>query len=168
MYDTFAQASEVCSKEKLDITKEREAARADDIVSPDMPDLTHLLPHQVQIMWGNALYDQSQLWAGLELDGWKDMVREAQRRFTEATCNEKDVMQALRNHLKAGELDLPEPVVEAAKDEAKAKVPEPTGEPEEAKAAAAAAAATAEAEAAKKPAKGLPSLAARKAKNGGK
>ena len=69
----------------------------------------------MQIIWGNALYDQSQIWAGVGLDGWKDMVADAKARFLSATCKESDINDALRNHIKAEDLDVPpEPEAEGA------------------------------------------------------
>lgn len=107
VYAQFKAAEQVAAGEKTDKTKEREAARAEYVVSPPYTDETHLLPNQVKIIWGNALYDQSQIWAGVGLPGWKDMVEDAKARFLSATCKERDVMEALRNHINASELDLP-------------------------------------------------------------
>lgn len=107
VYAQFKAAEQVAAGEKTDKTKEREAARAEYVVSPPFTDETHLLPNQVKIIWGNALYDQSQIWAGVGLSGWKEMVEDAKARFLSATCKEKDVLEALRNHINAGDLDLP-------------------------------------------------------------
>lgn len=115
VYSQFKAAEQVAVGEKTAKTQEREAARADYVVSQPFTDETHLLPNQVKIIWGNALYDQSQIWAGVGLQGWKEMVEDAKARFLSATCKEKDVLEALRNHIKADELELPpEPKPEEA------------------------------------------------------
>jgi hypothetical protein len=107
VYEQFKLAEQAAGGEKSEKTKEREASRAEYVVSPPYPDETHLMKNQVKIIWGNALYDQSQIWAGVGLDGWKGMVEDAKKRFLDATCKERDVLEALRNHIKAEELDLP-------------------------------------------------------------
>lgn len=61
VYEMFKKAEVAASGDKSDKTKEREAARADLAVSTPYPDDTHLLKNQVKIIWGNALYDQSQV-----------------------------------------------------------------------------------------------------------
>lgn len=145
VFAQFKAAEAVAEGEKTEKTKEREAARTDAVVSPPFTDETHLLPNQVKIIWGNALYDQSQIWAGVGLAGWKEMVEDAKSRFLSATCKEKDVLEALRNHINASELDLP----------AEEKVEEkevPAAKPAEGEAAAAKEAAP----------KGLPALKGKK------
>ena len=122
VYDYFKQAQEAARGEKGAKTAEREASRAALIVSPPNPDETHLLQNQVQIIWGNALYDQSQIWAGVGMDGWKAMVDDAKQRFLGASCKEADVNDALRNHIQADELDLP--LEEKPQPPAPAPVPE--------------------------------------------
>jgi hypothetical protein len=107
VYKYFDKAQQAASGEKTDKTKKREESRTDSIVSSPRPDETHLIQNQVQIIWGNALYDQSQIWAGVGLDGWKAMVEDARSRFLRADCKESDVLDALRNHICADELDLP-------------------------------------------------------------
>jgi hypothetical protein len=94
-----------------------------------------------------------QMWAGVGLDGWEDMVWDAKARFLSATCKEKDVLEALRNHICSSDLHLPieeKPVV--------------TGGPLlDAEAVVAAAGKPSE----KQVAKGLPALAGKKKKKGG-
>eukprot|EP00892_Ulva_mutabilis_P001101 jgi/Ulvmu1/10992/UM007_0172.1 len=150
VYAQFKAAESAAAGEKTEKTQEREAQRADYVVSQPFTDETHLLPNQVKIIWGNALYDQSQIWAGVGLPGWQEMVEDAKARFLSATCKEKDVLDALRNHIRADELDLP-----------------PEEKPEEKPAEKVAPAAPAEAEAGAKQAgvKGLPSLKGKKKRN---
>lgn len=107
MYEQFGKAQKAAAGTKSPKTHEREESRADLVVSPPNQDETHLMNNQVQIIWGNALYDQSQIWAGVGLDGWKDMVDDAKARFIGATCKESDVNDALRNHIQSEDLDLP-------------------------------------------------------------
>jgi uncharacterized protein GlcG (DUF336 family) len=107
VYEQFGKAQKAAMGTKSAKTQEREASRADLVVSPPNQDETHLMSNQVQIIWGNALYDQSQIWAGVGLDGWKDMVDDAKARFIGATCKESDVNDALRNHIQSEDLDLP-------------------------------------------------------------
>jgi hypothetical protein len=61
VYDMFKKAETAAAGNKAEKTKEREASRADLVVSQPYPDETHLLKNQVKIIWGNALYDQSQV-----------------------------------------------------------------------------------------------------------
>jgi hypothetical protein len=61
VYEMFKQAEAAAAGSKSELTKEREASRADLVVSQPYPDETHLLKNQVKIIWGNALYDQSQV-----------------------------------------------------------------------------------------------------------
>eukprot|EP00210_Caulerpa_lentillifera_P005134 g4906.t1 len=73
----------------------------------DEPGLkTHAL-----VMWGNIIFEQSQILAATEGD-WKSSLDEAIGKFREAGCNEKDINQALRTHFKAAELDIPDPFEE--------------------------------------------------------
>jgi hypothetical protein len=92
------------------------------------------------------------MWAGVGLDGWEEMVWDAKARFLSATCKEKDVLEALRNHIRSSDLDLPideKPVV--------------TGGP---LLDAAAVVAAAEKPSEKQVAKGLPALGGKKKKKG--
>jgi hypothetical protein len=107
VYEYFDKAQQASSGDKAEKTKEREEQRAEAIVSSPRSDETHLIQNQVQIIWGNALYDQSQIWAGVGLDGWKAMVEDARSRFLRAACKDSDVLDALRNHICGDELDLP-------------------------------------------------------------
>jgi hypothetical protein len=120
VYEMFRRAEAAAAGEKSEKTKEREASRAEYVVSQPYPDETHLMKNQVKIIWGNALYDQSQIWAGLGLAGWKEMVTDARAHFLDATCKERDVLEALRNHIRSDELDLPEEEKPAAAPAAEA------------------------------------------------
>ena len=124
VYEYFAKAEKAAEGQKEARTQEREDSRADVVVSPPFNDQTHLIENQVQIIWGNALYDQSQIWAGVGLDGWKQMVDDAKKRFISATCKESDVIDALRNHIGAEGLDLPPEEKADEKDKVPEKVPE--------------------------------------------
>eukprot|EP00803_Ostreobium_quekettii_P008486 evm.model.scf_2126.1 EVM.evm.TU.scf_2126.1 scf_2126:13698-15628(-) len=101
----------------------------------DEPGLqTHAL-----VMWANVQFEYSQI---LAVSGgeWRPILDEAVVKFRKAGCNEKDVIQALRSHIKAEELDIPE---------------DPPEEPKDAAAASAESA---------PPVKGLPSLGSKPAK----
>ena len=96
------------------------------------------------------------MWAGVGLDGWEEMVWSAKARFLSATCKEKDVLEALRNHIRSSDLDLPieeKPVVTGG-----------TGPLLDAAAVVAAAEKPSEK---KGGAKGLPALGGKKKKKGG-
>eukprot|EP00198_Chlamydomonas_reinhardtii_P013175 XP_001702512.1 predicted protein [Chlamydomonas reinhardtii] len=108
---------------------------------------------QALVLKGNFMYEWSQMLAavGRPEAEWRAELEAAQALFREAGCPEKDIRNALRNHLKAPELNIPAEEEEPAKEEAKP--------------AAAAAAAKEEPAAEEKPkAKGLPSLEVKKAK----
>lgn len=84
----------------------------------DEPGLhTHAL-----VMWGNVMFEQSQILAVTDGD-WKKMLEEAIGKFKEAGCAEKDITQALRTHIMADELDLPP--VETPEDPPEEKTQEP-------------------------------------------
>lgn len=66
----------------------------------------------VVVMWGNALYEASQMRAAVGANDWRPLLDAAAQKFRDAGCPEADVVAALRAHVKAGELDLP-PIEEA-------------------------------------------------------
>lgn len=76
---------------------------------------------QALVMWGNVLYEQSQVRAAVGKE-WKALVDEAVEKFNEAGCQKADIRTALLNHLKTSEIDIPPlPEAEAGKPaEAKA------------------------------------------------
>ena len=61
------------------------------------------------VMWGNALYEQSQMRAatGAKEEEWRGPLDAATAKFRDAGCPEADVITALRAHVKAAALDLP-------------------------------------------------------------
>eukprot|EP01024_Parvocaulis_polyphysoides_P050282 TRINITY_DN48970_c0_g1_i1.p4 TRINITY_DN48970_c0_g1~~TRINITY_DN48970_c0_g1_i1.p4 ORF type:complete len:103 (-),score=24.99 TRINITY_DN48970_c0_g1_i1:225-533(-) len=91
------------------------------------------LRNQLLVMWGNMLYEQSQLWAAIGRE-WQPMLDDATAKFKQAGCAIKDIRQALKNHFKGDEVELP-PLPES---------PEPEGDENE--------------EEATDPVKGLPAL----------
>ncbi|KAG2446112.1 hypothetical protein HXX76_000711 [Chlamydomonas incerta] len=104
---------------------------------------------QALVLKGNFMYEWSQMLAavGRAEAEWRGELDAAQALFREAGCPEKDIRTALRNHLKAPELNIP------------AEEEEPAAKEEPAKAAAK------EEPVEEKPkAKGLPSLEVKKAK----
>jgi len=66
----------------------------------------------IMVMWGNALYEASQLFACVNLGNekqWRPLLDSAVSKFRDAGCPEVDIQAALRAHLAAEKLDL-EPV----------------------------------------------------------
>mmetsp|Transcript_5803 Transcript_5803/g.16302 ORF Transcript_5803/g.16302 Transcript_5803/m.16302 type:complete len:613 (-) Transcript_5803:272-2110(-) len=61
---------------------------------------------QALVMWGNVLYEQSQVRATVGKE-WKPLLDEAVRKFNEAGCQKADIRTALLNHLKKDEIDIP-------------------------------------------------------------
>jgi len=57
-------------------------------------------------MWGNMLYEQSQLWGAIGRE-WKPLLDDATVKFKQAGCAIKDIRQALQNHFKGDEVELP-------------------------------------------------------------
>uniref|UniRef100_A0A7S0V5M7 PB1 domain-containing protein n=1 Tax=Polytomella parva TaxID=51329 RepID=A0A7S0V5M7_9CHLO len=126
------------------------------------------LSRQAQVVKGNFLFEWSQMQAAVNDDTWKASLDQSMTLFRAAKCPVRDLRTALRNHLKASEIELGP---EEAEDERK--------EAEEKKAAAAAVAQVEEerkkkeeeGEAEKKKeegVKGLPSLGKGKGKGKGK
>ncbi|KAG2497984.1 hypothetical protein HYH03_004243 [Edaphochlamys debaryana] len=101
---------------------------------------------QALVLKGNFIYEWSQMLAAVGQD-WRPQLDAGVALFREAGCPEKDIRVALRNHLKAPELDIPAEEAEAA-----AAAPAPAKEEPK------------PAEEEKPKAKGLPSLEVKKAK----
>ena len=59
------------------------------------------------VMWGNLLYEASQMYAVGGAADWKDSLDAAVEKFRAAGCPEPDIQAALRNHTEAEKLDLP-------------------------------------------------------------
>lgn len=59
------------------------------------------------VMWGNLLYEASQMYAAGGAQDWKDSLDAAVEKFRAAGCPEPDIQAALRNHTEAEKLDLP-------------------------------------------------------------
>ena len=59
------------------------------------------------VMWGNLLYEASQMYAAGGNKEWKDTLDAAVEKFRAAGCPEADIQAALRNHTEADQLDLP-------------------------------------------------------------
>lgn len=66
------------------------------------------------VMWGNLLYEASQMYAAGGNKEWKDTLDAAVEKFRAAGCPEPDIQAALRNHTEADQLDLPPVKVGAA------------------------------------------------------
>ena len=90
----------------------------------------------IMVMWGNALYEASQMHAAVNLaneKAWRPLLDSAVAKFRDAGCPEADITAALRAHLAAEKLDLPP--VEGSEEEKKGE--EGEGEKKEGEAAAA-------------------------------
>ena len=108
-------------------------------------------PSHMQIMWGNALYEWSQVLAAINKTEWRSILDSATDKFRAAGAAEADIRAALKNHTKVADLNLgpdPEPEVPAAPAPAAAAEAEPAKVAVDAKAAP--------------EAKGLPSLEVKK------
>eukprot|EP00191_Tetraselmis_sp_GSL018_P019770 CAMPEP_0177592292 /NCGR_PEP_ID=MMETSP0419_2-20121207/8478_1 /TAXON_ID=582737 /ORGANISM="Tetraselmis sp., Strain GSL018" /LENGTH=632 /DNA_ID=CAMNT_0019083141 /DNA_START=169 /DNA_END=2066 /DNA_ORIENTATION=- len=74
---------------------------------------------QALVMWGNVLYEQSQVRAAVGGKNWKELIDEAVAKFNEAGCQQSDIRTALLNHLKKDEIEIPpEPEPEPEKERA--------------------------------------------------
>ena len=65
-----------------------------------------------QVMWGNLLYELSQMRAAVG-EEWRPLLDEATGKFRAAGCPEGDIRQALSQHTMKEDIDLgpePEPV----------------------------------------------------------
>ena len=60
-----------------------------------------------QVMWGNLLYEASQIYAAARRPDWRETLDLAVERFRSAGCPEPDIRAALCNHTQAEQLDLP-------------------------------------------------------------
>ena len=59
------------------------------------------------VMWGNLLYEASQMYAAAGRDDWKVTLDQAVENFRAAGCPENDIRAALGNHTQVEHLDLP-------------------------------------------------------------
>lgn len=66
------------------------------------------------VLWGNLLYEISQVRAAVGIQ-WKPLLDDAVGKFREAGCSEADIRQALLNHSKKDEIEIP-PEPEAPKE----------------------------------------------------
>jgi ribosome recycling factor len=77
---------------------------------------------QTLIIWGNMLYEHSQLLAAAKLPGVKELAKQAEQKFKDAGCAAGDIRNALMNHIAKEEIEIPpEPEKPAGKDDAPAK-----------------------------------------------
>ena len=60
----------------------------------------------VTVMWGNLLYEASQMRAAVGHE-WRPALDEAVAKFRAAGCPELDIRQALANHTQAAHIELP-------------------------------------------------------------
>ena len=60
-----------------------------------------------QVMWGNLLYEASQIYAAAGREDWRATLDSAVEKFRAAGCPEADIRAALGNHTQAERLDLP-------------------------------------------------------------
>ena len=67
------------------------------------------------VLWGNLLYEISQVRAAVGIQ-WKPLLDDAVAKFRDAGCSEADIRQALLNHSKKDEIEIP-PEPEAPKAE---------------------------------------------------
>lgn len=58
-------------------------------------------------MWGNLLYEASQIFAAAGRPDWRDALDSAVEKFRAAGCPEPDIRAALGNHTQVAHLDLP-------------------------------------------------------------
>ncbi|EIE21525.1 hypothetical protein COCSUDRAFT_66932 [Coccomyxa subellipsoidea C-169] len=80
------------------------------------------------VMWGNLLYEASQMYAAAGRADWKATLDQAVDNFRAAGCPENDIRAALGNHTQVEHLDLP-PIKEPEK--AKPAAEEANGKAEE-------------------------------------
>lgn len=59
------------------------------------------------VMWGNLLYEASQMYAAAGREDWKATLDQAVENFRAAGCPENDIRTALGNHTQVEHLDLP-------------------------------------------------------------
>ena len=75
----------------------------------------------IMVMWGNALYEASQMHASVSLQNeksWRPLLDSAVSKFRDAGCPESDIAAALGAHLAAEKLDVP-PLEGEGKEERK-------------------------------------------------
>eukprot|EP01026_Neomeris_dumetosa_P075524 TRINITY_DN7992_c0_g1_i1.p1 TRINITY_DN7992_c0_g1~~TRINITY_DN7992_c0_g1_i1.p1 ORF type:complete len:638 (-),score=123.75 TRINITY_DN7992_c0_g1_i1:253-2166(-) len=111
--DHFATATEYFQKalellpSEADVNKENLNQEGEGIEQEKKKELEDMSLHnQLLVMWGNMLYEQSQLRAAIELD-WREKLESATEKFRIAGCAVKDIRQALANHVKGEEIELP-------------------------------------------------------------
>ncbi|KAL3157883.1 hypothetical protein ABBQ32_012294 [Trebouxia sp. C0010 RCD-2024] len=86
---------------------------------PPAPDEDINFYAQSLVLIGNLLYEQSQITAAVDQDGWKDMVTKAAKLFKQAGCVSGDIKAALTSHIKHEEIDIPQDAEEPKKEAVK-------------------------------------------------
>ena len=62
---------------------------------------------QTLIIWGNMLYEHSQLLAAAKLPGVKELAKQAEQKFRDAGCAAGDIRNALMNHIAKEDIEIP-------------------------------------------------------------
>lgn len=95
-----------------------------------------LVRSQVLVMWGNVLYEQSQVRFNQKKE-WQKLLDEAVEKFREAKCSEEDIAGALASHVakegekKAEDKDKTEPAAAGKEEKAETKKDAQAGEAKE-------------------------------------
>ena len=102
----------------LAITKYQEAMEMlppaeRDVVLTEKSEESNGVKAQILILWGNVLYEQSQVKHSRSVKNWKDDAVAAIAKFNEAGCAKGDITRALMNH-SSGEWESEEAAAKAA------------------------------------------------------
>jgi len=93
-------------KDSLGLLKEGGEKEKEEGAAPGAEDQANVKA-QAKVMWGNALYELSQVFAQGDKD-WKPVLTEAIDKFKEAKCQKEEVTNALKMHCKADEINKDE------------------------------------------------------------
>jgi hypothetical protein len=69
---------------------------------PSLPQQDMTISGHAQVMWGNNLYEWSQMLAAVGKTEWRTVLDEGVELFKKAGCSETDIRGALKNHSQVG------------------------------------------------------------------
>ena len=92
------------SDENADLKAQVRSSKQHSVLCTADSPVHSLFSHQAQVMWGNGLYEMSQLTD----DGWRETLGVAVEKFKIAKCAEDEVKNALTMHSKAADINVGE------------------------------------------------------------
>jgi hypothetical protein len=123
-YEQERKADQEARQQKQDKQQGSDTSTSSKEAAADGQQPAMTISSHARIMYGNQLYEWSQMLAAVGQD-WRPVLDEAVNCFKEAGCNEADIRGALKNHTQVDKLDLgPDPEPEQPATPAEADKPQ--------------------------------------------